>query len=295
MNPTERTIATTSSPSDALPGEGWAQRFFELAVDPLAVVGYDGAFKRVNPFWEQLFGWPAAELLARPYAEFVHPDDREGLERALRGLIENAAPGRDVELRFRCRDGSYRWLSVSGQASREEQLVYVVAKDVTGRRRAEQALRHSEERFRSVIAALDEGIVVQDADGVIQACNTAAERILGTSAEAMRAAAPDSPPWRGDRPGRAAADPGGASVGADAAHRRAGHRRGGGSGPRGRVGRVALGQQLSARLSGRPGAAGGRLLVHRHHAEQGRRGRAPRGGGALPHRLRRRPHRRRGP
>jgi PAS domain S-box-containing protein len=200
VNPTERTIATTRSPSDALPGEGWAERFFELAVDPLAVVGFDGAFKRVNPFWVKLFGWPAGELLARPYAEFVHPDDRDGLQRALRALVEEAPPGRDVELRFRCRDGSYRWLSVSGQASRDEQLVYVVAKDVTGRRRAEQALRHSEERFRSVIAALDEGIVVQDADGIIQACNEAAERILGTTAEAMRTASPDSPPWRAIAP-----------------------------------------------------------------------------------------------
>ena len=191
----EPSTATTRSLTDTGCGEGWAERFFELAVDPLAVVGYDGCFKRVNPFWARLFGWPAADLVARPYADFVHPDDREGLERALRGLTQDAAPGRDVELRFRSRDDSYRWLSVSGQASPDEQLIYVVAKDVTGRRRVEQALRHSEERFRSVIAALDEGIVVQDADGVVQASNHAAERILGLSAEALAGAAPADASW----------------------------------------------------------------------------------------------------
>jgi PAS domain S-box-containing protein len=54
-------------------------------------------------------------------------------------------------------------------------------REIAHRQQVEQALRESEERYRSVIEALQEGIVLQDADGRIQACNSSAERILGLS------------------------------------------------------------------------------------------------------------------
>ena len=51
-------------------------RFFTLSLDMLAVAGFDGYFKRVNPVWERVLGWTETDLLTRPYMDFVHPDDR---------------------------------------------------------------------------------------------------------------------------------------------------------------------------------------------------------------------------
>jgi PAS domain S-box-containing protein len=62
---------------------------------------------------------------------------------------------------------------------------WAIYRDILRRERAEASLRESELRYRSVISALSEGIVLQDSAGRIQACNQSAERILGRSADQM--------------------------------------------------------------------------------------------------------------
>ena len=57
-------------------GRGDYDRFFDLSLDLLTTVGFDGRFKRVNPSWERTLDWTEAELLARPYLEVIHPNDR---------------------------------------------------------------------------------------------------------------------------------------------------------------------------------------------------------------------------
>jgi PAS domain-containing protein len=67
--------------------------------------------------------------------------------------------------------------------------------DITERKVAEEALRESEERYRSVIAAMQDGIVLLDAGGGVRACNTSAERILGLSADQMMGRTALDPRW----------------------------------------------------------------------------------------------------
>jgi PAS domain S-box-containing protein len=70
-----------------------------------------------------------------------------------------------------------------------------VFRDVTERRRAEQALRESEERYRSVMAAMQDGVALLDTEGAIRACNPSAERILGLSADQMMGRTPRDTRW----------------------------------------------------------------------------------------------------
>lgn len=171
------------------------RRFFRLSLEMLSIAGFDGYFKDVNPAWTEVLGFTREELMSRPYVEFVHPDDRERTAAVAGGLPQEGVVT-TFENRYACRDGSYRWLRWSAAASSEEQLIYSVTTDVTEQRKTEEALRESEERHRSVIAALDEGIVMQALDGSIAWCNASAERILGLTADQMAGRASVDPRWR---------------------------------------------------------------------------------------------------
>jgi PAS domain S-box-containing protein len=109
----------------------------------MCVAGFDGYFKRVNPAFERILGYSSDELLSRPFLEFVHPDDRESTERVVKKLAE----GGDVihfDNRYRCKDGTYKWLSWSTPAPRTgDELLYAVARDITEKRKVEEDLRRA--------------------------------------------------------------------------------------------------------------------------------------------------------
>ena len=86
-----------------------AERFFALSIDMLAVLGFDGYFRRLSPAWERVLGYTEAEMRARPFIEFVHPDDRERTL-ARNQSVRGGAPALAFENRYVCRDGSSRWL-----------------------------------------------------------------------------------------------------------------------------------------------------------------------------------------
>jgi PAS domain S-box-containing protein len=127
-------------------------RFFTISLDMLAIVGSDGHFKRLNPAFEATLGYSNAELMAVPFLEFVHPDDVAG---TLQGMAKlNCGVQVAHENRYRCRDGSYKWLR--WMAAPFEELWYCVAHDITGAKQAETALTESEERFRQMAESVDE-------------------------------------------------------------------------------------------------------------------------------------------
>ncbi len=128
-----------ASPSsrEEFPTEGELQALFQLLPEMLCIAGGDGYFKRVNPAFETALGYSAGELLSRPFIEFVHPDDRQRTQDVLRELMIGV-PVLRFENRYRCRDGSYRWLSWQAMPQAGHGRIYAGARDVTHRKETER-------------------------------------------------------------------------------------------------------------------------------------------------------------
>lgn len=121
-------------------------RYFELSPDLFCIADLEGRFIRVSPAWTRVLGYEEAELLRRPFLEFVHPDDREvTIAQYNRNL--HGQPAVQFENRYRCRDGSYLWLQWNSVTLPDQKLIHAVARDVSEHKRAQELL----ERFTDTL------------------------------------------------------------------------------------------------------------------------------------------------
>jgi PAS domain S-box-containing protein len=144
-------------------------RFFDYSNDLMCIAGLDGHFKVVNPAWKALLGYTEEELLQLPFTEFIHPDD---VELTLKKVKEQIAGNYTENFinRYRCKDGSYRWLEWQGPPAKDN-VLFAIARDITARKDAEEKIRQSEEFIRSILNSVDEGFIVIDRDFLILTAN----------------------------------------------------------------------------------------------------------------------------
>jgi PAS domain S-box-containing protein len=138
--------------------EAERDQFFALSLDMLCVANRDGYFKRLNPAFTDTLGWSLEELLARPFIEFVHPDDRAATLREVERQVVAGQPVLSFENRYRCKDGSWRVLSWKSVPQPGGNMI-ATARDVTRERLAQQELEsarasaESANRAKSVFLA----------------------------------------------------------------------------------------------------------------------------------------------
>ena len=138
-------------------------RFFDLSTDMLAIAGFDGYCKQINAAWERTLGWTREEMMARPWRDFVYPEDGELTIEAHRKLLAGESLS-DFQSRWLCKDGGHRWLSLSANTHVDEGLIFAVARDITERKeldeRVEQIARFPRENPSPVVRISGEGDVL---------------------------------------------------------------------------------------------------------------------------------------
>lgn len=160
-----------------------AYRFFNLSLDMLVISNLDGYFINVNPAWERSLGFTLEELRTQPFLEFVHPEDWAKTTAEMGKKLAEGLPVTDFENRYRCKDGSYKYLAWTAVPFLEEGLIYAVARDLTDRKQTEAALRENQRLLQEIVDAAPMDIFLKDVQGKYILINRSGEITTGLGRE----------------------------------------------------------------------------------------------------------------
>lgn len=152
------------------------QRIFDVSSDMVCVADIETAtFTKVNRAFEQTLGYTEAELLGRPFLELIHPGDVDETVTVLREKLAKGELVIDFENRYRCKDGTYRWLNWISHPNPVDGLTYAVARDVTEAKKTRERLAEKRNLLHTLIDNLPDAIYVKDCDHRFVMCN---DRVL---------------------------------------------------------------------------------------------------------------------
>ena len=112
-------------------------QYFTSSLDLLCIADTEGHFLRLNPEWEKVLGYHVDELVGKKFLDYIHPDDLKPTMDTI-SLLENQAEVKHFENRYRCKDGTYRW--IEWRSRPKGKLIYAAARDVTDRKMFEKEL-----------------------------------------------------------------------------------------------------------------------------------------------------------
>jgi PAS domain S-box-containing protein len=133
------------------------ERLLERSFHLVCVAGLDGHLKQVNPAALAAFGYTHEEMTSMPMIELVHPDDRQRMGESF-GRLATGKGVSGVEVRIRGKAGDEKWVLWEAVPCLEEGVFLATGQDITERKRMEDELRESQQRFQLLAGATDEAV-----------------------------------------------------------------------------------------------------------------------------------------
>ena len=167
----------------------WLTAIFDNVGVGVSVVGATGRYLQANKWWTQRLGYTQEELLQLTNYDITHPDDRESSEMEMRALIEGRVGHYELEKRYVCKNGEVFWATLAATPIRRPggqlEAVVGIISDITERKRVQEELQVSEERFREMFDEAPVGYHELDTSGRITRVNQTELKTLGYTAEEM--------------------------------------------------------------------------------------------------------------
>ncbi|MGB5892603.1 MAG: PAS domain S-box protein [Ignavibacteriaceae bacterium] len=147
------------------------KKFFDESIDYLCLAGFDGYFKRINIAFEKLLGLNTDEILAKPFVDFIHPDDISKTLIEIDKLSKGSLTV-NFENRFRNADGDYRNLHWTAYPDLELKQIFAIARDYTEKVKSDNILQIA-------IEASPVAMAIVNSTGTIDLVNKETESLFG--------------------------------------------------------------------------------------------------------------------
>jgi len=180
---TVRDSTRSKQAADALiESEGRFRALAENASDIIRILDPEGRIVFETAASGRLLGYPEGYMIGKSPFEFIHPADLLRVKQELQAVYAHNNPGLPTEFRIRRADGTYSWVESTGKnltGVPGVDGIMMTTRFIDGRKQAEMALVESEGRYRTLVASVDEAILLQAQTGEILTINRAAEQLLG--------------------------------------------------------------------------------------------------------------------
>jgi len=122
---------------------------FSMSLDMICIADINSVmFLKVNPAFTRILGYSENELLNRSFLDFIHPEDVESTVKVVSDSLKKGEKVFDFTNRYRCKDGTYRWLNWVSHPILERGITFAVAHDITDRKKAEKDKQKMEFQLR---------------------------------------------------------------------------------------------------------------------------------------------------
>lgn len=127
------------------------RQLFSMSLDLICIADINSStFLKVNSAFQSILGYSEEELIDKSFSHFIHPDDIEPTQKIVKEKLHQGEKVINFDNRYRCKDGSYKWLSWFSHPNSEQGKTYAIARDVTDQKRMTMKLDESEKKYKSL-------------------------------------------------------------------------------------------------------------------------------------------------
>lgn len=154
---------------------------FNLTPEILCVTYLNGRFKYVNPAFNNIFGYSSDEVEELSVFSIIHPDDKISRDNTLLLINKERQDIINLEFRYKCKDGSFKWISWNLKFDVDEGVYYVAGHDITNKRNLEQMVYDNNEKLKAIIENMSDGVFIFDNEGKYTTINKTARQMFPTT------------------------------------------------------------------------------------------------------------------